>query len=379
MKTCCSLLNAFVASALCTTANGQATFTPLGLTAAPGYSYAHDVSADGSIVIGMSKSGSGFQAFRWTATAGMEGLGPVPVDDQFSVANAISADGSVVVGDRRVSPTLSAAFRWTAAGGMVDLENPPIRSIAIGVSDDGSIVVGYRLSNAFRWTGTGGGELGVLPGHNESFAFDVSADGTVVVGSSEDDELDLAEAYRWTAAAGMVGIGDLAGGANKSVARSVSADGSVVVGHSTSANGAEAFRWTAATGMIGLGDLPGGDFVSEALSVSADGSVIVGRSETAVNGVSEAFYWTEALGIVNLRDVLASQGVANLAGWRLNEATGVSADGLIIVGTGTNPAGNTEAWVATIPEPSGLVLAAIALLLLTIYSRRALRSQRIGC
>ena len=52
-----------------------------------------------------------------------------------------------------------------------------------------------------------------------------------------------------------------------------------------------------------------------------------------------------------------SNGV-DLTGWELQDARGISADGKVIVGTGINPAGFAEAWIATIPEPStGLLLA----------------------
>ena len=61
----------------------------------------------------------------------------------------------------------------------------------------------------------------------------------------------------------------------------MSANGSVVVGISDSASGFEAFRWTKAGGMVGLGFLPG-DVESDAFGVSADGSVIVGAAITQV-------------------------------------------------------------------------------------------------
>jgi hypothetical protein len=50
----------------------------------------------------------------------------------------------------------------------------------------------------------------------------------------------------------------------------------------------------------------------------------------------------------SLRDVLAKDfGLgASLAGWKLEYARGISADGQFIVGSGTNPSGNTEAWLA---------------------------------
>ncbi len=52
----------------------------------------------------------------------------------------------------------------------------------------------------------------------------------------------------------FMGLGDLAGGSFASIALDTSADGSVVVGRSHPASGPnEAFRWTEAGGMVGLG------------------------------------------------------------------------------------------------------------------------------
>ena len=95
-------------------------------------------------------------------------------------------------------------------------------------------------------------------------------------------------------AASFRGLGDLPGGNFFSVATAVSADGRVIVGNAKSINGTEAFRWTAATGMVGLGDLSGGTFSSFANAVSADGSVVVGDSISS-NG-RQAFRWTQATG-----------------------------------------------------------------------------------
>ena len=122
--------------------------------------------------------------------------------------------------------------------------------------------------------------LGDLPGGNFlSLAMAVSADGRVIVGYAA--STNGLEAFRWTAATGMVGLGDLSGGTFSSFAWAVSADGSVVVGYSRASSGNEAFRWTQATGMVGLGDLPGGSFFSTANGVSADGQVVVGSGTLA--------------------------------------------------------------------------------------------------
>jgi uncharacterized membrane protein len=119
----------------------------------------------------------------------------------------------------------------------------------------------------------------------------------------------------------------------------------VVVGERRSGADSEAFRWTEAGGMVGLGDLPGGSFSSGAIAVSADGSVIVGSSLTDIG--SEAFIWDATHGMRNLKSVLTASGL-NLAGWTLTGAGGISADGFTIAGVGINPQGQTEAWRATL-------------------------------
>ena len=151
--------------------SGQAsTWLMTGMGFLPGgtFSLAHGVSADGSVVVGyndtvvMGASGmsSSEEAFRWTRSGGMVGLGFLS-GDKHSHAHGVSADGSVVVGYSTVSPSGVQAFRWTQAGGMVCLCNLPSRKMskAHGVSADGTVVVGYSFDNgqeAFRWTQSGG-------------------------------------------------------------------------------------------------------------------------------------------------------------------------------------------------------------------------------
>jgi probable HAF family extracellular repeat protein len=103
-------------------------------------SYAHGVSADGSVVVGQSNA-SGVEAFRWTSDGGVVGLGDLPGEIFDSVALGVSADGSVVVGSSN-GASGNEAFRWTSEGGMVglgDLAGGTFNSRASAVSADGSV------------------------------------------------------------------------------------------------------------------------------------------------------------------------------------------------------------------------------------------------
>ena len=95
-----------------------------------------------------------------------------------------------------------------------------------------------------------------------------------------------------------------------------------------------------------------------ASGVSADGSVVVGVGASSSGG--EAFVWDETNGMRALIQILADQGI-DMTGWNLKGATGISADGLTIVGSGINPLGNYEAWIATIPEPGTATLLALGI------------------
>jgi len=345
-----------------------AEFKPLGDLPGGGFgSGATGVSDDGTVVVGNGSPASGGGAFRWTAATGPVALNGLPGRNS---AEAVSADGATVVGwFQAVSLGRIEAFHWntvTGALGLGDLIGDAYQSQSFGVSADGSVVVGTATASgaqpgqgtrhleAFRWTAaTGMAGLGDLQGGNYwSDAGGVSADGSVVVGWSYNASFEN-EATRWTAADGMVALGYLpklefpgAGAAD------VSDDGSVVVGNSGTDTGTEAFRWTSGGGMMGLGYLPGGGVESRAYGVSADGTVVVGQSQPDNNGAtSEAFVWTQSDGMQRLHDVLIARGATDLNGWVLKKANDISADGRWIVGDGINPSGFQEAFLANISEP----------------------------
>ena len=286
----------------------------------------------------------------WDATAGVLSPFVIPVGYRNPTITAISADGRTVVGTMGLIDGGAAAFVARQDSDLVllggDLPVGSRNTGATAVSADGTVVVGYRISTsgqeAFRWTAADGIQgLGDLAGGAFfSKAMGISADGSVIIGESESTE--GREAFRWTAAEGMQGLGDLPGSTFYSRPTAISADGVVIVGESQSTLGGvstlEAFRWTASDGMQGLGDLPGGAFYSTATALSADGSVIVGRS---FSDFEEGFRWTAAGGM---------QGLGYFTDTALpwfSRATDISADGTVIVGLTNGSESGAFRWTVS--------------------------------
>jgi probable HAF family extracellular repeat protein len=135
----------------------------------------------------------------------------------------------------------------------------------------------------------------------------------------------------------------------------VSADGSVIVGtgYTGSTDTSRAFRWTAETGFLDLGTLGGNSFAG---AVSSDGLLIGGSSDAG------AFIWDAANRMRDLKLTLAGLGV-NMTGWSLGSAADIGYDGrnYYLVGNGTFD-GQAAIYLATIeasaiPEPSTCMLA----------------------
>ena len=121
-----------------------ATFQGLG-TDGHAFSSALAISADGSTVVGNSFDETGSQAFRWTRTGGIQGLGGINGDlSTRSIAFGVNGDGSIVVG-RAEQPDNVQGFRWTQADGMAGVGSHTSELNAI--TPDGSIAAG-RFNSA---------------------------------------------------------------------------------------------------------------------------------------------------------------------------------------------------------------------------------------
>jgi len=116
---------------------------------------AQGVSADGNVVVGVSDSASGREAFRWTSGTGMVGLGDLPGGDFESRATAVSADGSVVVGDSQTGTGEDEAFIWTQAKGMQRLVDVLVVNGATGLSGWGRLSARGISANG-HWVVGGG-------------------------------------------------------------------------------------------------------------------------------------------------------------------------------------------------------------------------------
>lgn len=312
---------------------------------------ANGVSADGTVVVGQSAFGGvGANAYRWTNGV-MTNLGTLGAGG--SIAYGVSGNGQVVVGRANIPGGMARAFRWSG-GVMTDLGTlGGNASLASAASYDGSVVVGSAddgsgVARAFRWSGGVMSDIGTLGGNTAS-ASGVSADGTVIAGISGLSGNTSDRAFRWSGGV-MTDLGTLGG--TQSAASAVSADGTTIVGTSTMVGNLlyRAFRWNGGT-MTDLGAMAGGT-QSLAYGVNGDGSVVVGYGD--VNGLATAFRWKASTGMQSIAQVLAASGVST-AGWRLSNATGVSANGTVIVGYGTNPSGVQDAWLMRCTVSCGLM------------------------
>ena len=124
----------------------------------------------------------------------------------------------------------------------------------------------------------------------------------------------------------------------------MSADGRVVI--------TDTERWTQAGGVE---ILPPPTLTAKihALDISDDGLVIVGTQAepgSLFGATGEALLWNLS-GVHYIRDLLIAAGVAPSAmlNWKLGYASAVSGDGKVIAGTGTDPNGLQEAWIARLP------------------------------
>ncbi len=306
----------------------------------PGMSFAHAVSADGCTVVGNSVGRIEYwgpqynRAVRWTEGS-IEAL-PLAPDAAAGVTGDVSADGNVAVGlewgvgmQRVVVWEDGERLDTITDGHIGELSakgNVLVYTLVTDLSDPtASTAASFRRENGSDTA------LGVLPGGSApTFAEDVSADGSVVVGTGRATDGEH-EAFRWEDGV-MSPLGRLPGQPD-SMAHGVSADGTTIVGSS----GDRAFRWKDGV----LSDLGPGS----ARAASADGGTVVGFVQsTTWPEPNVAFIWTEEEGWRTLQEFATNALGLEPAGVEFRRASAISPDARVIVGSAQTASFSQEAY-----------------------------------
>lgn len=155
----------------------------------PSRSNAYELSADGTVAVGLSWDGCLGRGFRWTQAEGMVELEVLGNDR--NRASVISADGSIIAGFAQGTFQRSPA-KWdglTTAGESLT-DDWDAQGEVYGISDDGSTLLGRVYMgisgwlNAVKWVDGGEPELigqgGINPYLYAGNAMDIADTGTIV-------------------------------------------------------------------------------------------------------------------------------------------------------------------------------------------------------
>lgn len=309
---------------------------------------AWDANFDGSVVVGGSKSPTSTwrQPVSWSA-AGVVALPPAGSLTGQGDAAFVSPDGRVIAGTR--AQNLSDAFiGFVATDGVVstysDPSGPNAASGLSRMSPDGRYKAGFVADGAadYRaavWIDEVLLELPEL-GSGHSQAVGVSDDGNVLVGVSRSNSASAGEPTRWVrngASYTAHGLGSVLGAPNANgVAFSCTSDGRVIVGWTTTHQGKRAFVWDAQHGMRLLSDVLTLDYglnlngwtLEEAFAVTPDGSVIVGRgihgsdTEGWIARLAPTGHWSYCTSATTTNGCTPTLGATGLA--RVGAADGFS-------------------------------------------------------
>lgn len=350
-STHCRILAALALSSGAYAAGPQATIEYL-----PAGNGGTDVSADGAVVAGNITGDGSYETFRWTAATGVVrlGRGSVAAIGIGGGSPDISHDGTRISASILSTNGRLTQGLWTLASDKWVETMPPLPpdgaeqdltyGSAWGLSGDGTTVTGYYINTLGRaqpstWS-EAGGMVGLPETPGRSSRVDAANyDGTVVVGW-EESSTGPRQPTAWRSGVKFrLDSPDIGG-----QAWDVSGDGSVVVGStkdpSIATRVAAIWRWNGSSyDMQLVGVLPGtaltlGQGVLEA--VTDDGSVAVGFNLYSSNpgGPRDAIYWSEATGLVKDTDYLAGLGLTVPPDLDVLEFNGITPDGRTILGIG---------------------------------------------
>jgi probable HAF family extracellular repeat protein len=334
-------------AAACSSVAAFAAPTDIHPNAQSGDTYARAVSGNGATVVGNDTSTGVLRAFQ--IVGGTRSLLDLDMNGSFSQAAAVSANGLVIVGHTDIAGLIYAAI-WNNSA----LTTLPLgiydEMRATAVSADGLTVVGFSVDNLartdafYRISTNNAVSLAAEFGSLHSQATGVSGNGSLIVGTLSDDFFGtpfVRRGFIHTVGGSHTVINPSATGPAAFSSRTfaemtaISSDGSTSIGYAYSVPGlplgdALGFRRASNGTITSLGTLGGAWSIPNA--ISANGAVIVGQS---ANGSSEeAFVYQNG----------TMTGLGFLTGGSSSNATGVSADGSVIVGFGDVTGGAIHAF-----------------------------------
>ena len=386
-----TLAMAAILAGASTPALGAVTFSAVGQLGTAG-SRANAMSPDGSVVVGQSQNANGkTEAFIWSTTSGLHGLGfPALWDSvQYSVATGVDIVGAdevkiAVTGQRDYwpDPIEDQAFLWSgnragigaytadmillgggfatvSAGLAVQSPGGAVMMTGHGKSSDWNGVScdnwhGFLWSDAAPIQELTGTAICKYPIYGRGVSSNGRIAGQLQLGDLYTPPCGGArQAFLWNSATSSYHLIPYLPGGNENYANAISRDGeycagaSVMAGFSSKAFVARVMFGTA-TPTIAVTEIPflAGDDQAEALALSGQGERVGGRS-SAGGGPARAFVWDAANGTQDVKTwLLNTHGIDVAAqGWTsLTEVTGFSADATAMAGNGIHN-GRTEAWV----------------------------------
>ncbi len=172
---------------------------------------AWDLSADGTVVVGMMWNGCAPQAFRWTDDGGdgtmllLDLLGTSPTTPT-NRATVISDDGARAAGFASLMTVDRTPALWEADGSgfLLDPANVDEPGEVLSISEDGAVVGGTWGNEAFTWTEQDGRKNlprpdTLLPS-DPCYANAISAGGDLVFGGCGNPFFTTPVAVVWTSA-----------------------------------------------------------------------------------------------------------------------------------------------------------------------------------
>jgi len=294
------------------------------------------MSADGQVLAGYWSA-----PYYWTEADGMV---PVPVGSSLPATVDISGDGSTIISEviepedglHHAATYAIADGVWTYLGDLPDTEGCDANfSSGWGSNFDASIVAGMRWvagcdAEATRWDGGVPTALGRFA-PSSSRASVIADNGSVIGGWAEHPSYGMRRPAIWTA--GVEGPQLIADPENDAgEVFDISPDGSAVVGEKNTF----AFYYDVASATFtDIGTLYDDPWGSSAWAIAGNG-MVVGQSGNPWWSTPYAFIWTADMGITYLGDYLSAMGVSGYNGEWLYAAMDISDDGKTIVGTYVN-------------------------------------------